>query len=276
MEFKKKNIIIKTVIIIILILTVSWNRNSQMDVAKVSRDLYEFDKKNIAEAYLNNIEYYRLHYPYNLELRLKQAVQVTEGSAEEKEITEQLERHFQKYPKVKNDPAKFYKPYACRYSLKINDYVNSPVPTRKQVSVSTDSIIYNKDASLCIAFLCIEYKFDDIEGLESRPHTFSAAAMVGYRKHPKDTLKTYPLSFYRLMVYDKKKTIVGDLIELYSTRLKGRIEPWSIYGNVRFNHNVGEKKFFKESPLFMKYNDSTYYFQMYRALGEDFRYDYPY
>lgn len=256
-------------------MTASYNKNSQMEIFMVSPELYEFDKKTIAEAYLNNIEYYRLHYPYDLELRLMQAVQVFEDSTEEKLINEQLNRHFEKYPKVKDDPANFYLPHANR-TLTTMDYVNSPIPTKEQVFVSTDSIIYNKDASLCIAFLCIEEKFDDIEGLEKIPHNFSAEAMVGYRKHPKDTLRTYPLTFFRLMSYERKQNIVNDLIELYSTRLKGCGPSGSIYEDKRFNHNVGEKGFFTDSPLFMKYDDTTYYFQMYKALGKDYRYDYPY
>ena len=100
--------------------------------------------------------------------------------------------------------------------------------------------------------------------------------MVGCRKHPKDTLRAYPLSFFSLRGYDYKGTLVEDLIRLYSTKLKGTTLAGYVYENYLFNHNVGEKDFFTESPLFMKYNDSTYYFQMYRALGEDFRYDYPY
>ena len=250
-----------------------------MEIYKVSPELYAFDKKTIAERYLNNIEYYRLHYPYDLELRLKQSVQVLKDSTEEKVIREQLDKHFQKYPKVESDPDNFYLPFANR-TLPTMDYVNSPIPTKEQVFVTTDSIIYNKDASLCIAFLCIETKFDDIEGLEKRPHSFVAEAMVGYRKHPKDTLKTYPLTFFKLMSHTKKyfivHDIVRDLIELYTTKLKGSGLSGSIYGDNIFNHNVGEKGFFTDSPLFMMYDDTTYYFQMYRALGKDYRYDYPY
>lgn len=265
----------KVILIIMLLLVVSCNKDSQIEAYMVSPELYEFDKKTIAEAYLNNIEYYRLHYPYDLELELEQAIRVKDSNAE-KLLTEQLERHFQKFPKVKYDPEKFYKPYAHRTSLLTNEDVQSPIPSEDQIFVSTDSIIYNKKASLCIAFLCIETKFDEIKGLEKEPHIFSAEAMVGYRKHPKDTLKTYPLSFFRLMGYDVKKTLVDDLIRLYSTKLKGTYLTGSVYEGIRFKHNVGEKGFFTESPLFMKYNDSTYYFQMYRALGDDYRYDYPY
>ena len=273
MELKKKNN--KYLIFVIIILIVSCNKNHQLETYTVSPILYEFDKKNIAEAYLNNIEYYRLHYPYDLELKQKQAVQVQKDSTAEKILSKQLERHFLQYPKVKNDPANFYEPYACR-TLPTMDYVRSPIPTKKQVFVSVDSIIYNRNATLCIAFLCVEGKYDVIEGLENELHTFNAEAMVGYRKHSKDTLRTYPMTFFRLMGYDKKGTLVDDLIRLYTSNLKGTLLSGSIYEGYRFNHNVGEKGFFKESPLFMKYDDSTYYFQMYRALGEDCRYDYPY
>ncbi len=275
MELKKKNRINSALIIIIIMLIVSCNKNSQLEIYKVPPMQYEFDKNSIAETYLKNIEYYRLHYPYDLELKLKFAGRVLKDSIKERLIKEQIERHFQQYPKVKHDPANFYEPHACRFSTSM-DIVRSPIPTKEQVFVSTDSIIYNKDASLCIAFLCVEENFSDIDGLEKSEHAFYAEAMVGYRKHPKDTLKTYPLSFFSLMGYDKKKTLVADLIRLYTTKLKGSFLSGSVYGDHRFNHNVGEKGFFKESPLFMKYNDSTYYFQMYRALGEDYMYDYPY
>ncbi len=274
MERKKKSKVITILVFILLI--VSCHKNNQLQTYKVSPKLYEFDKITIAEAYLNNIEYYRLHYPYDLELKQKQAVQVLKDSTAEKKLSELLERHFQQYPKVKYDPENFYEPYACRILKETMDFVKSPIPTKEQVFVSTDSIIYNKNATLCIAFLCVEAKYDDIEGLENEEHTFNAKAMVGYRKHPKDTLRAYPLSFFSLRGYDYKGTLVEDLIRLYSTKLKGTTLAGYVYENYLFNHNVGEKGFFTESPLFMKYNDSTYYFQMYRALGEDFRYDYPY
>lgn len=179
----------------LFLLIVSCNKNNQLETYKVSPILYEFDKRTIAEAYLNNIEYYRLHYPYDLELKQKQAVQVLNDTTVERQLSELLERYYQRYPKVKYDPANFYEPYACR-TLKITmDFVRSPIPTKEQVFVSTDSIIYNKNATLCIAFLCVEGKYDDIEGMENEPHTFNAEAMVGYRKHPKDTLRTYPMTF---------------------------------------------------------------------------------
>ena len=257
---------------IFLMLVVSWNKNSQMEIYKVPSVLYEFDKKTIAEAYLNNIEYFRLHYPFDLELKQGRL----NDSVAESQLTEQLERHFQQYPQLKGDGANFYYSHALRYSLKKDGWVNSPIPTKEQVFVSTDSIIYNKDASLCIAFLCVECNYSDIEGLEKDPHTFQAEAMVGYRKHPKDTLKTYPLTFFRLMGYDYKGNLVNDLIKLYTTKLKGTYLTGSVYEGYWFNHNVGEDGFFENSPLFMKYNDSTYYFQMYRALGKDYMYDYPY
>lgn len=271
MEEKKNSFII----LLFIILIVSCSKNSQIEIYEVSSELYEFDKRTIAETYLNNIEYYRLYYPYDLELRLKHAVQVLEDSTEEKVIEEQLDRHFQKHPKVKDDPANFYLPFATR-TLTTIDNVNSPIPTKEQVFVSVDSIIYNKDASLCIAFLCIENKFEDIQGLEKISHIFIAEAMVGYRKHPQDTMRTYPLTFFRLRSVEQKGSIVQDLIELYTTRIKGNGLSGSIYEDIRFNHNVGEKGFFTESPLFKKYDDTTYYFQMYKALGKDYRYDYPY
>lgn len=268
MERKKKN---KVVMFFLFLLFVSCNGSSKIEAYKVSPALYEFDKRTIAEAYLNNIEYYRLYYPYELELRQGKS----SDSVAERLIAEQLERHYQKYPKVKDEPSNFYWPYAYR-TLPSMDRVRSPIPTKEQVYVSVDSIIYNKNATLCIVFLCVEDKYDDIEGLEDEEHTFTAQAMVGYRKHPKDTLRTYPMTFFSLMGYDFKGSLVDDLIKLYTTRLKGTYLTGSVYEGYWFKHNVGEKGFFTESPLFMKYNDSTYYFQMYRALGKDYRYDYPY
>lgn len=262
----------KLLLLLFVFSLISCNRNSQMEIYKASTNLCEFDKKTIAEAYLNNVEYYRLHYPFEYETISWN----TEDSTKQEEIEKQIDKHFQKYPKAKKDYVSFYKPSACRFSLKMNGYVSSPIPSKEQIFVSTDSIFYNKNATFCIAFLCVEEKFDELDGFEKEPHTFRAEAMVGFRKHSRDTLKMYPLTFFRLMGYDKKKTLVDDLIKIYTTRLKGTILPWSIYGENRFNHNVGEKGFFKESPLFMKYNDSTYCFQMYRNMSKDYPFDYPY
>ncbi len=270
MERRMKNKVV-IAFVIFLALIFLCNKNSQVEIYKVSPELYEFDKKTIAEAFLNNVEYYRLHYPYNLERRYMHSLDSIEASL----IDEKIEKHFQKYPKVKRDPANFYLSLANRTMI-TGEYVNSPIPTKEEVFVSTDSIFYNKNASLCIAFLCVEHKCNDIDGLENIPHTFLAEALVGYRKHPNDTLKTYPLTIFRLMGYDKKKTLVEDLIKLYTSKLKWVILPGTIYGWKRFRYNVGEKGFFTDSPLFLKYNDTTYYFQMYKALGEDCHYDYPY
>ena len=92
--------------------------------------------------------------------------------------------------------------------------------------------------------------FDDIDGLEKVPHTFKAEAMVGYRRNSRDTLRMYPLTFFRLMGYDEKKSIVDDLIKIYTTQLKGTVLSWSIYGENRFKSQCWRKGIFQRITSF--------------------------
>lgn len=201
------------------------------------------DKKDIAKSFIGNIEYFRCN-PDILE------------------------------------PVNFYYPYSERYDSINKQFIPSPITTDKQISVSVERIEYSKDSCLCFAILLIENHYSLINGLEKDREfgrIFDSQAVIGYRKSKKDVFKIYPDEHFMATGFTDNKTPVQIIERDYSYKLRkfGRLMG-SIYQDKTFNENVGDSLFFENSPLFQKYNDTTYNFQMYRFLGKDYHYDYPY
>lgn len=201
------------------------------------------DKKAIAKSFIMNVEYFRCN-PHYLE------------------------------------PANFYYPYSERYDSINKQYIPSPITTDKQISVSVERIEYSKDSCLCFAILLIENHYSLIDGLAiKREHgrIFDSQAIIGYRKSKKDVFRIYPDEHFQATGFTDNNTPVQIIEREYTSNLKnyGNLAG-SIYQGKTFNENVGDTLFFENSPLFQKYDDSSFNFQMYRFLGKDYYYDYPY
>lgn len=227
----------------------------------VDMKVYISDKQNIRQNYLDNIEYFRIHHLYN------------------DVDTINFSHHYNKYPYAMTDPANFYLPYACRmHSMHHKGYkfINSPYPTKSQVDVTVDTIIYDKTGNMFVAFVCIEKKFAKVPQLTDIPHTYDARALIGYRDVTTSSLKAYPLTNFACVSF-KKKWIALQLIKKdYMRNLKGSYLAGSVYGTNRFAKNVGDTDFFNESLFFKKYDSVHYYFQLYKELDEIKEYNYKF
>ena len=227
---------------LILCIIISCNNvsTSSITISNNSNKLVIRDKDDIANSFIGNIEYFR-----------------TDSS--------------------KWDPANLYDPYSIRYSLKEDKYVQSPLPTNEQVIIKVDSIFYSKDSLFCFALVIVESKYSSIPGLEDYDSDgrYDACAVIGYRITTLQSFKIYPEIKYKVIGFNSMKKASSAILHLYS-HLKGLGPSGSVYRKMKFRHSLGSPLFFEKSPFFQRYNDSLYNFQIYRHLGKDHIYDYPF
>lgn len=252
----------------LLCCTFSKSDIKQAEVMPVSLEIYQRDKEQIATCFIDNVEYFRLflRYEYDAKIYLDSMKIISD-------------EYYKQYPQAKWDAANFFEPYATRYSLVKDNYVNSPLPTIDQLKVTTDTIFYNKSGLLCVAFLVIENKYSKIKGLEDARNSdrrFDARAMIGYRLTTDSLFKMYPLEKHIVTGYRNFEEATNILKDLYCNHLIGIGSTGSVYEGLTFKQNIGDKDFFEKSPYFQKYDSITYNFQMYRHLGKDFKFNYRY
>lgn len=255
-----------------MVLFISCKPRSDRVFYPVEDSLMEMDKKIFAEKFLNNIEYFRKYHIFNKQDYTK----------------EELENHYKIYPCAEYDPSGFYIGYASRQKIGnggwFENTIASPMPSNDQLIITTDSIVYNYNATLCVSFMCIEQKYSKIIGLEDKVpdgHEFDAMLMVGVRKNINDTLEVYPLPSVVVYWTESHKSAIDLLAMEVSNFAEG-----GSYGvcpkkeGVKYKYyNIGEEGFFEESHFFMHYDDTTYYFQMHvnnNDLTKPFRYNYKY
>ena len=246
----------------------SKSNKKQCGIMPVSNEIYQRDKEQIANCFIDNVEYFRLFHRYDYD-----AVRDFDS------IKSNYNGYYQKYPDAKWDPANFFEPYATRYSLVKDNYVNSPLPIKDQLKVTTDTIFYNKTGLICVAFLVMENKYSKIKGLEDdrdKGREFDARAMIGCRVSKDSLFKIYPLEKHKATGFRNYVEAANILEDLYCNHLNGIGSTGSVYEGLMFKQNVGDKEFFEKSPYFQKYDSVTYNFQMYRHLGKDFRFNYRY
>ena len=234
----------------------------------VSKEIYQRDKEQIGNCFIDNVEYFRLFHRYEYD---------------DDRISDSIKNisidYYQKYPQARWDAANFFEPYATRYSLVKDNYVNSPLPTKDQLKVATDTLFYNKTGLVCVAFLVIELKYTKVNGIEDARKAgreFDAKAIIGFRKDISCPFEIYPLEKHMVTGFGDYKEAVDILKDLYCNHLKGSGSTGSVYEGLMFKQNVGDKDFFEKSPYFQKYDSITYNFQMYRHLGKDFKFNYRY
>lgn len=228
---------------------------------------YIKDKKQIENCFIENVEYFRKHHAYNFKIYVNSP----------DSLKQEYEEYYQKYPGANWDPANFFEPYASRYDLKQDKYVESPIPTEQQLTVTADTIVYSKDSLFCIALLVLHLHYDEIKDLEQKrdeDREYSAKAVVGYRVNAEEPFDIYPLKKHSVTGFESYKAASTMIKDLYFNRLKGIGSTGSIYEGMKFKQNIGDKDFFEKSPYFEKYDDNHFNFQMYRHLGKDYPYDY--
>lgn len=245
----------------------STNKKDNLSFSSGMVEDYIKDKKQIESCFIENVEYFRKYHRYDFK--------IYENSQDS--LKQEYEKYYQKYPGANWDPANFFEPYASRFDLKQDKYVQSPIPTEKQLTVTTDTIVYSKDSLFCVAFLILNLHYDEIKDLEQKrdkDREYSAKAVIGYRTNTEEPFDIYPLKKHSVTGFESYKAASTMIKDLYFNRLKGIGSTGSVYEGMKFKQNVGDKDFFEKSPYFQKYNDKFFNFQMYRHLGKDYPFQY--
>jgi hypothetical protein len=230
-----------------------------IDVPK-EKIMYERDKKQIADCFIDKVEYYRKYHNYETEVYVNSS----------DSIKKKQEEYYSKFKGADIDPANFFEPYASRFNIKRGKSISSPFPTIDQVEVTTDAIVYNEDELICFAFLVIKGNYSQVKDLEEvrdKGRDYDARAVIGLRQTKEEPFEIYPVTKFGIIGYEAYDTAVEQIKTLYFTRLKGDYTAGTQYtGEYTFNSNVGDKDFFEKSPYFKKTKKGLYYFQMYIDL----------
>lgn len=227
---------------------------------------YKKDKQQIADCFIKNVEYFRKYHRYEW-----QYVDNFDSLRNIKEV------YYKKYPGADWDPANFFEPYATRFDLKNDEYINSPIPTDQQLTVTTDTIVYSKDSLFCVAILIVKGNYTKIANIEEgmvAGREYDAKALIGYRTNIEKPFDIYPLKKHSVIGFESYEAASIMLRDLYFNKLKGIGSTGSVYEGLQFKRNVGDKDFFEKSPYFKKHKNGMYNFQMYRHLGKDYPYQY--
>lgn len=227
---------------------------------------YKKDKQQIADCFIKNVEYFRKYHRYEWRF-----------VGDSDSLRNIREKHYKKYPGADWDPANFFEPYAARFDLKNDEYINSPIPTDQQLTVTTDTIVYSKDSLFCVAILIVKGNYIKIANIEEgmvAGREYDAKALIGYRTNIEKPFDIYPLKKHSVVGFESYKAASIMLRDLYFNKLKGIGSTGSVFERMQFKQNVGDKDFFEKSPYFQKYDNKYYNFQMYRHLGKDYPYQY--
>lgn len=219
--------------------------------------MYERDKKQIANCFIDKVEYFRKYHDYET------AVYVNSPDS----IKRKQEEYYSKYVGADIDPANFFEPYANRYNLKRSKYITSPIPTIEQLDVTTDAITYYKDELICFAFLVIKSKYNhlkDIEEERDKGREYDAKAVIGLRKSKDQPFEIYPVNEFGVIGFENYKSAKEDIEYMYFNELTSIVSRSSgIYQGLKLI-NVGDKNFFEKSPYFRKTKEGFYYFQLHK------------
>ena len=233
---KTKIIISSTVftlaIILLIVILPLTGSPKQLKSPLITPEIYERDKRQVADCIMRNIEYIRANHHVN--------------------------------SIVTSDVANFYEPYTVFYNEAKERYLPLPISAYDYLKVTTDTIIYSDDGLKCFIFVVLEEK--TIEGQEystvKKGENFDAKSFVGVREQLNDSITIYPFVKYNVFGMASYKSAVKTLKHFYFNRLKGDYLSASVYMDAgrSFEKNVGEQGFF-DSVIFQYYNDSTFFYQ---------------
>ena len=244
--------------LIILVFFSLLNCCAKKDPAKVIIDtpkdtiMYEQDRKQIANCFIDKVEYFRKYHDYETQVYLSSP----------DSIKKKQEAYYSKYQGADIDPANFFEPYATRFNLKRDKYVTSPLPTIDQIEVTTDAIVYNKNELICFAFLVIKGKYSAIKDLEEardKGREYDAKAVIGLRKSTEQPFEIYPVTQFGVIGFESYQSAKEEIETLYFSKLN----KVGTYQGLKLI-NLGVKNFFEKSPYFRKTKEGLYYFQLYK------------
>lgn len=247
-------IIIVIVICTLLLLNSNCSRCCNKNLDSVESVIVQIDKKQISQSFIDNVEYFRQFKDYSG--YLKDSIEM-------------------EHPNSQWDPANFFEPYASLYSLVKDNYINSPLPTQTQMTITVDTIIYNNDGLFCVALLCLNLHYDIIKGVEDKRdlgREYSAKAIIGYRDSINEPFKIYPLDTFIVVGFESCRSAISCIKNMFFNQLKGTSLPM-LYKNGYYECNLNDSSFF-QSVIFKKYKKGYYNFQLYRYMGSVYEYQY--
>lgn len=226
-----ENKIIILLFILLMLQSCGSHSSGKAVLIPVSQKQYIKDKKQTEYYVLNNIEYYRLN-PYVCD-------------------------------SLYVDYANYFEPYSHFYNKKTDEYVIAPIPASQYLKIMVDTIVYNSSGLKCFIFCGIELNIINSDTLMTRRsgRNCDAKSFIGVRSDLTDSLTIYPFVKYSIFGYSDLKEAVSDLEYLYFNKLKGETLSASPYVHNSFEQNVNDYKFFENSIIFQKYNDSTFNYE---------------
>lgn len=230
------NIYITILISVVIIILHGCFEADTYNYKEITNQQVILDKKHIAKSYSDNIEYYRKYCCY--------------GNRRDSS-------KFSKHPYSQGDPSNFFVPYGSRYDLKIDNYVNSPLPTETQVTPHVVNIVYSPDSLKCVALVCVESHFDDIPPLEKEPleyREFDGRIILGIRDSMNYNFKIYPYNNYSAIGFESCRYALEGIRHILFKELKGYIigENDARCKGEKYLHNLDEPEFFETAPDFQK------------------------
>lgn len=242
----KKNVI--SCLLTSLIFTVFPSCIGNAQERQVVSHAVKMDKEQIADCFIQIVEHYRLH-PFRYDLYYPESA-----------------NYYKEHPDER-DYSNLFEPYSTFYKGDKEGYKPMPLPSRENIKVNTDSIIYNHDSLMCFAFLVIKINIQQIVETRDIGREFDAVSVMGMRNNTNEPFNIYPITEYKAIGYESHKTAMAALKFLYFNRLAKQKD---FRGN-KFKVNVNNKKFWEESLYFKKFN-GLYYFQTYMPAGEKSQY----
>lgn len=227
------------------------------------------DKKQIAASFLANID--------TLWVQLSDSIEENDP------------RLFLRYRYFRNDPTGVYEKFISYFHGPDDDYMRLRIPVRPKdfYHSYTDLIVYNKDKTLCWAFVVLRID-EDLSNFYSKYTlpVYYAYSVIGVRKNIRDAFKIFIRD--RIVSYNgSENNICARTVEnavLYTPGMTySRRDVYKIYNEDKLPV-LSDPDFFEKHPLFKKHNDSTYNFEMYNANAygkwvntpKPVRYNYPF
>lgn len=195
-------------------------------VPSVDSTSYEKDKKQIADCFIKNAEYY------------------------------------QNNPNLL-DPLNMFRPYSEYLIEKEHRFGRISFPVREAIEVKTDGILYSEDKLICFTFLVVKTLIHKGEEQRDKGREYDAMAVIGYRKTIDEPFRIYPETLFGVIGYEAYETAVQQLKYMYFNQVTIVGGPsGSQYEGMKFKQNVGDKDFFAKHPFFKKHKNGLYNFQL--------------
>lgn len=142
----------------------------------------------------------------------------------------------------------------------MEDYPGTSIDDRFFVLI--DTILYSDNRYFLFIFYGIGDKcaIADNKDFWDRPSHYSCKSVIGYRDTIRNTIRFYENGL--IISGDNYRVVMNDVEYYYLNDYKGkRVIPLTdSYGTI--GYNVNDSMFFENSPLFKKFNDTLYYFQI--------------